>query len=424
MRSAEHGFCSWAATSVAARRSALRRIADTTDQAASDLAFVLTREQGKPLRAARFEVQQVSRWFRHFAEMPLPVEVAQDDAIGYAEVVRRPLGVVAAITPWNFPLLLMAMKVAPALLAGNAVVLKPSPYTPLSTLAFGRLAAPHLPAGVLNVVSGGNELGAWMTAHPVVRKVSFTGSVPTGKAVAMAAAADLKRCTLELGGNDAAIVLADADPRQVLPGLFWGAFTNNGQVCAGIKRLYVPDRLHDDLLGLLAEKARAVRVGDGMEEGVQLGPVNNLPQLQRIGQLVDEAIASGARVAAGGAAIAGDGYFFQPTVLHDLGEGCRLVDEEQFGPVLPVLRYSDLDEAIARANATRYGLSGSVWGRNADRAEQIARRLHCGTIYVNTHLVSTPSLPFGGWQWSGLGVENGARGLDEFCQLQVTYRPH
>jgi len=302
------------------------------------------------------------------------------------------------------------------------VVLKPSPFTPLATLKMGELLASQLPPGVVNVVSGGDELGAWMTSHPTVRKISFTGSVATGRAIAAAAAPDLKRITLELGGNDAAIVLDDADPAVIARDMFWGAFINCGQICAGIKRVYVPDALHDDLVEALAERARKVRVGEGTRKGVQIGPINNRPQYERIKELVNDSLAAGGRAVAGGKPMDGDGYFFEPTILTGVSDGMRIVDEEQFGPALPIIPYRDLDDAIERANATQYGLCGSVWGSNLDRATEVSSRLECGTAYINAHLAIAPHLPFGGTKWSGIGVENGHWGLDEFTNLQVLYR--
>lgn len=405
-----------------ARRSALHAAASVTLAHQDELAAILCAEQGKPLKAAAFEVAETARWLSTSAELEMPRAVVQDNARGYAEVVHRPLGVVAAITPWNFPLLLAGWKLGPALLAGNTVVLKPSPFTPLSTLRLGELLASVLPPGVVNVVSGGDELGAWMTGHPAVRKISFTGSVPTGKAVAAAAAPDLKRVTLELGGNDAAIVLDDADPAAIERGLFWGAFINNGQICAGIKRIYVPEKLHDDVVEALAERARKVRVGPGTEDGVQLGPIQNQPQFDRVRGLVADALGRGARAAAGGRPMDRDGYFFEPTILTGATEGTAIVDEEQFGPAVPVLAYRDLDDAVRRANNTHYGLSGSVWSPDAERAAAVAARLDCGTAFVNDHLTLEPHIPFGGAKWSGLGVENGPWGLAEFTALQVIYR--
>jgi acyl-CoA reductase-like NAD-dependent aldehyde dehydrogenase len=421
MAAARSAASSWSADEDA-RRSALRAAAQALLDARDRMAPVLSAEQGKPLKAAAYEITEAARWLSYSADLPLARTVLQDDETGYAELVHRPLGVVAAITPWNFPILLAGWKLGPALLAGNTVVLKPSPFTPLSTLLIGDALAPVLPPGVLNVVSGGDELGAWMTGHPAVRKISFTGSVPTGKAVAAAAAPDLKRFTLELGGNDAAIVLDDADPAAVERGLFWGAFINNGQICAGIKRIYVPEKLHDDLVDALAQRASKVRVGPGTEQGVQLGPIQNRPQFDRVSDLVGDALAHGARAATGGKPMDRDGYFFEPTILTGVAEGTRIVDEEQFGPAVPVIAYRDLDDAVARANNTNYGLSGSVWSPDTDRAAAVAARLDCGTAFVNDHLTLQPYLPFGGAKWSGMGVENGPWGLHEFTALQVLYR--
>ncbi len=405
-----------------ARRAALLAAADALMASVNDIAPILTAEQGKPLGEAAMEVFGAAIWFQYYANLELPREIIQDDDNAFAEVVRRPLGVVAAITPWNFPLILASWKIAPALLAGNTMVLKPSPYTPLATLKIGEVLRGVLPDGVLNVVSGGDGLGAAMTEHPVPRKVSFTGSVATGKKVAASAAPDLKRVTLELGGNDPAIVLDDADPTTVAAEIFKGAFANNGQVCSAIKRVYVPEALHDQVVDALAEHARAAKVGPGTEDGVELGPINNRPQYERVSMLVADALDHGATAAAGGKPMDGDGYFFEPTILTGLSDGTRIVDEEQFGPALPVIAYRDLDDAVDRANATNFGLSGSVWGADADRAAEVASRLECGTSWVNTHLSLAPHQPFGGAKWSGLGVENGPWGLYGFTELKVEYR--
>ncbi|TDD93651.1 aldehyde dehydrogenase family protein [Actinomadura rubrisoli] len=406
----------------AARREALLAAADLLFARSEEIGRILTLEQGKPLTDATMEVVGAGVWLKYFAGLELPGEVIRDDADARVEVVRRPMGVVAAITPWNYPLLLAVWKLAPALLAGNTVVLKPSPFTPLSSLKLGEVLRGVLPPGVLNVVTGGDRLGAWMTAHEVPRKISFTGSVATGKRVAAAAAPDLKRVTLELGGNDPAILLDDVDPGAVAARLFGGAFQNNGQVCSAIKRVYAPEALYGDVVDALAEQARAARVGDGMREDVQYGPINNRPQYERVGELVAEAVAGGARAAAGGGPIDRPGYFFEPTILADVADGARIVDEEQFGPALPVIKYTDLDEALARANGTHFGLSGSVWGTDADRAAEVAAELECGTAWVNTHLALSPSQPFGGIKWSGVGVENGTWGLYGFTEIQVIHR--
>ena len=402
-----------------ARRRALRACAARLRDALAELAPLLTREQGKPLARAREEILGCVAWFEYTAAQEIPVEVLRDDAQGRIELRHLPLGVVAAITPWNYPLLLAVWKVAPALRAGNTVVLKPSPFTPLATLRMGELLREVLPPGVLNVVSGGDELGAWMTSHPLPRKIAFTGSVATGIRVATAAAADLKRVTLELGGNDAAIVLPDVEPRRVAGELFWGAFANSGQVCSAIKRLFVHESRYEETVEALAELARGVRMGPGLDPDVELGPVNNRPQLERVEALVEEARAAGARIACGGRRREGEGWFYEPTVVAEATEGMRLVDEEQFGPALPVLRYRDPEEALARANGTPYGLSGSVWSADPDRAAALAAGLACGTVWVNQHLVILPFTPFGGHKHSGLGVENGLPGLLGFTESQT-----
>lgn len=419
--SASKAFGDWR-TDEGERRAALLSAAEALEAAAGEIAPILTAEQGKPIGEATIEVYGAAVWMKYYAGLELPREVIQDDDAAVAEVVRRPLGVVAAITPWNFPLVLAAWKIAPALLAGNTLVLKPSPYTPLATLKAGEVLRGVLPDGVLNVVTGGDQLGAQMTAHPVPRKISFTGSVETGKKVAASAAPDLKRVTLELGGNDPAIVLDDVDPAAVATQLFKGAFANNGQVCSAIKRVYVPERLYDDVVEALADQARSAKVGDGAEEGTELGPINNRPQFDRVQMLVADAVASGASAVTGGKARDGDGYFFEPTILAGLSDGTRIVDEEQFGPALPVISYRDVDDVVERANATHFGLSGSVWGTDAERAAQVAGRLECGTSWVNAHLALAPHQPFGGAKWSGLGVENGPWGLYGFTELQVQYR--
>ncbi|WP_431907466.1 aldehyde dehydrogenase family protein [Nonomuraea jabiensis] len=399
------------------RRDLLNEAARALEAAAGRLAPILTAEQGKPLKDARREIATAVTWLRYYAGLDVPREVSPD---GSAEVIRRPLGVVAAITPWNFPIALAMWKIAPALRAGNTMVLKPSPYTPLTTLAMGEMLAPILPPGVLNVISGRDPLGALMTAHPAPRKISFTGSTATGKRVAAAAAEDLKRVTLELGGNDPAIILDDANPGQIADSLFWSAFANNGQICLAVKRVYAPERLYDDLVEALAVRARSVRVDAGTADGAQLGPINNRPQYERVAGLVGDALRHGAVAAAGGRPIDRPGYFYQPTVLSGATDGTRIVDEEQFGPALPVIAYRDLDQAVERANGTDYGLTASVWSPDLDRAARVAAELDCGQVSINAHGRGVrPDLPFGGHKRSGLGVENGLWGLYGHTDLQV-----
>jgi acyl-CoA reductase-like NAD-dependent aldehyde dehydrogenase len=407
-----------------ARRSCLARVADVIETGMADLAPILVAEQGKPLLDANVELFTAVAWLRYFAGLETPAEVFEDEMTGRAEVIYRPLGVVAAITPWNFPLALAVWKIAPALRAGNTVVVKPSPYTPLTTLALGELLQKELPPGVLNVVSGRDPLGAQMCGHPAVRKISFTGSTATGKRVAAAAANDLKRLTLELGGNDPAIVLDDADPQVIADALFWAGFANNGQTCLAVKRVYVADKLYADVVEALTEQARTARVGDGFTEGVRLGPINNKPQFDRVSGLVSEAVANGARVTAGGKQLAGPGYFYAPTILADISDGAKIVDEEQFGPALPVIPFSDEEDAVRRANATNYGLTASVWSSDTQRAYELAGTLDCGQVSINCHGGGArPDLPFGGHKWSGIGVENGIWGFREFTETQVLTVP-
>ena len=418
MQAAATAFRTWRLDE-AVRRALLGACAEAINAHADELARVLTQEQGKPLAKAAAEIAGAAKWFTYTARLEIPVEVALDNDRVRVEVRRRPYGVVAAITPWNYPVSLAVWKIAPALLAGNTIVLKPSPFTPLATLRLGEILRDVLPSGVLNVVSGGDALGAWMTSHPAVRKISFTGSVATGKLVAAAAAPDLKRITLELGGNDPAIVLPDVDVARTAKRLFWGAFENCGQVCSAIKRVYVPESLYESMVAQLADMARGVKVGNGLDEDSQLGPINNRPQFERVQELVEDARQAGARLVTGGQCLGEGGYFYAPTIVADLQDGVRLVDEEQFGPVLPVVPYTELDDAIERANATHFGLSGSVWSSDTARAEEVARRLECGTAWVNQHLNVLPHAPFGGAKWSGIGVENGPWGLLGFTEIQT-----
>lgn len=423
VRAADTAFDTWQHDDTA-RRAALHAAADAVDASAPEIAAILTAEQGKPLTDASVELVLASAWLRYYADLELAPETVRDDENGYAEVHRRPLGVVAAITPWNFPLTLAAWKIAPALRAGNTLVIKPSPYTPLSTLAVGALLRDVLPAGVLNVITGPDPLGATLTAHPLVRKISFTGSTATGKKVAAAAADDLKRLTLELGGNDPAIILPDAPVEQVAPTLFWSAFMNNGQVCFAAKRVYVHESRHDELVDAFAAIARDVKVDAGTVEGAQLGPVNNRAQFERVSGLVTDAVARGAGIAAGGRAIDRPGYFFEPTILTGVSDGVAIVDEEQFGPALPVIAYRDVDDAVARANRTAYGLTASVWSADPDHAAKVAARIDAGQVSINIHGGAVgPDLPFGGHKHSGLGVENGYWGLHGFTETQVISGP-
>jgi acyl-CoA reductase-like NAD-dependent aldehyde dehydrogenase len=415
---AKAAFPAWAATPIAERKKALTAIADVIQANAAELARLLTQEQGKPIGDATGEVYGAAAFFRYFTSLDLPVKVLDDSPTRLVEQRRRPLGVIGAMVPWNFPLILMAFKVPAALLAGNTMVLKPAPTTPLSTLRIGALIKDLLPPGVLNIIADNGELGAEMTRHPDIRKISFTGSTETGKKVMAGAAEALKRITLELGGNDAGIVLGDNDPKTVAPKLFAGAFQNSGQVCIAMKRVYVHDSIYDAVCEELAILADAAVIGDGLEQGTQLGPLQNKMQYDRVMELIADARKTG-KVIAGGEAPGRKGYFIRPTIVRDITDGSRLVDEEQFGPVLPVIRFDDAGDAVDRANASPYGLGGSIWSTNLEAAHALAQRMDSGTVWINKHAELAPNIPFGGAKMSGIGTELGEEGLAEFTQLHV-----
>ncbi|MET7296242.1 aldehyde dehydrogenase family protein [Streptomyces griseoloalbus] len=407
----------------AARTTALRAAAGAVEAAADDLARLLTREQGKPLAESHAEIVRTAARLRYFADLAPRTRQITDGRPVHSEIRWRPLGPVAAIVPWNFPLQLAAAKFAPALAAGNTVVLKPSPFTPLATRLLGTVLATVLPEDVLTVVTGREPLGARLASHPGIRHVTFTGSVPTGRAVAHAAAASLARATLELGGNDAAVLLDDVEVDRIADRLFWAAFRNCGQVCMAVKRVYAPARLHAQVVEALAERARTVAVGPGLDPDTRLGPVNNATQLARIEQITQRALGDGARAAAGGHRLDGPGYFFAPTILTDVPPDSSMVTEEQFGPVLPVLPYRSLDEAVDAANGTGFGLGGSVWSTDLDRAEAVAGRLECGTAWINHHAELSLAQPFAGVKDSGVGVAGGPWGLYGNLRPFVVHRP-
>ena len=415
---AKAAFPAWAATDIEARRKIIGQIADLIDATASELARTLTQEQGKPLAEAAAEVGGMGAFFRYFATLDLSMKVIEDSDARRVELHRKPLGVVGAIIPWNYPLLLLAFKLPPALLAGNTIVVKPAPTTPLSTLQFAALIKDLLPPGVVNFVTDANDLGDTLTAHPDVAKISFTGSTATGRKVMSSASNTLKRVTLELGGNDAGIVLDDVDPAAVAPAIFEGAFQNSGQVCLALKRLYVHESVYDRMCDELAKIADATIVDDGLKQGTKLGPLQNKMQYEKVKAFLADAQASG-KIVAGGDVPDRAGYFIRPTIVRDIAEGSRLVDEEQFGPVLPLIKFTDNDDAVRRANASTYGLGGSVWSSDKDRAYDLAAQMEAGTVWVNQHLQLMPNVPFGGAKSSGIGRELGEEGLAEFTQLQV-----
>lgn len=414
-------FKSWSAEPDNVKAEACGNISAAITEHAEELAHLLTLEQGKPLNGAgsRFELGGAAGWAGYTSTLSLPVKTIQDDDNARILQTRKPIGVVGSILPWNWPLMIGVWHVLPAIRSGNTVVMKPSPYTPLSTLRMAEIMNECLPPGVLNCVSGEDELGQWMTEHPDIQKIIFTGSIPTGKRVMSSSSATLKRLTLELGGNDAGIVLDDVDPATVAPGIIEGAFLNNGQTCAALKRLYVHESIHDELCEKLSEVANAVPMGDGLNEDNLQGPIQNKMQYDKVLGLYEDAKANGGKVLCGGKIPDEPGYFMPYTLMTNVTDGMRIVDEEQFGPLLPIIKYSDIDDVLEKANGLETGLGGSVWSSDIERASDIASKLECGTAWVNQHGPIAPNVPFGGVKCSGIGVEFAEEGLHEYTTIQV-----
>jgi len=416
---AGRAFEQWQHSSCEERRALLEAIAARIEQNAPELAEIIVREQGKPLALAHVEVGGAVAWTRATAALELPVELIEDRPGKRIELHRRPLGVVGSITPWNWPLMIAVWHIMPALRAGNAVVIKPSELTPLNTLRLVELIDEVAPPGLVNAVAGGGALGREISGHPGIQKIVFTGSTRTGQDIMRNAADTLKRLTLELGGNDAGIVLPGTDIGAIAEGVFGSAFLNMGQTCAALKRLYVHESQYEDMCRHLVAIAARQKVGNGLDEGTSFGPIQNRDQFERVCELVEDARAAGARILCGGEPLPGKGYFYPPTLVADIADGTRLVDEEQFGPVLPVIRYRDVDEAVRLANASTNGLGGSVWSGDPEAARAVANRLECGTVWINGHAEVLPHCPFGGCKMSGFGVEFGLEGLLEYTRPQL-----
>ena len=413
----------WSAKSLDDRRAIILQIADRLEANLGDLAVTLSAEQGKPIEGfaglgAMFELGGSLAWIRYTASLDLPIEVIQDNDEARIEVHRKPVGVVGSITPWNYPLLITCWHIIPGLLAGCTIVAKPSEYTPLTVLQAMHLISDLLPPGVVNVVTGSGDIGAGMSAHEGIDKIVFTGSTATGKRIMASAAGNLKRLTLELGGNDAAIVLPDTNVAEAAGKIFATAMINNGQTCAALKRLYVHEDIYDEMCDALAAIAGSVTTGPA-SESPDFGPIQNKMQFDKVCALADAARADGATFMTGGVPLDRAGYFFPVTIVKDIPEQSRLVQEEPFGPILPVIKYSDVEDALARANAVSVGLGGSVWSSDIPRAQALAARLECGTAWVNNHAMIQPDAPFGGVKQSGLGVEFGRYGLVEYTNIQT-----
>jgi acyl-CoA reductase-like NAD-dependent aldehyde dehydrogenase len=416
---ARAAFGAWRSRSFADRAELVKKMSQVLRTKQNELAELLTREQGKPLAQAVAEIDRGAAQSDGIVGIEIPVEVLVDDQERHIELRYRPLGVVGIITPWNAPVNLALGPLVSALYTGNTVVLKPSPYTPLATLKVAELLNEVFPPGVVNVLAGGDSLGAWITEHPGIDKISFTGSVATGKKVLASAAATLKRVTLELGGNDPAIIMGDVDPKAIAKKLFFASFVNSGQVCMAIKRLYVHESIYDELCAALVAEAKRTKIGNGLDPATDLGPLQNKMQYDKVVGIINDTKKSGATFLTGGEIPPGPGYFLPPTLVTNIDERSRLVQEEQFGPIVPILKFKDVEDAIRRANDTRYGLSGSVWTKDVKRGAEIAARLEVGTAWVNQHRTTSAFVPFGGAKESGLGRQYSSLGLKSFMEPEV-----
>tara|TARA_R110002110_G_scaffold303525_1_gene517612 strand:- start:32628 stop:34076 length:1449 start_codon:yes stop_codon:yes gene_type:complete len=414
---ARAAYPAWSSCGIATRRAALMKLADAIENHREELTLINSLECGVPVKVAR-SVDVATRYLRSVAAMDLPVEVLRENDTQRIELARASLGVVAAITPWNAPMTLAAAKIAAALLAGNTMVLKPSPFAPLATLRIGELAREIFPAGVLNIVSGGAESGEALTTHPQVDKISFTGSVGVGKHIMGAASHSLKRLTLELGGNDAAIVLADVDPKIAAPNIARIAFANCGQFCMAIKRLYVERDIADELTEALIAEMRSKRLGDALDAATDIGPVQNIQQYERLQQLLQQTRDSGAQLVPL-ADVPAQGYFIAPTIVTGVDDRHTVVAQEQFGPILPIIPVDSAEQGLQLANAGRFGLGGSIWSTDVERASALARRLEVGTAWVNQHGMLDAEIPMNGVKDSGIGVEYGVEGLKGYTAPRV-----
>lgn len=417
---ARRAFKTWSKTPIDERRAVINKMADAIAEHHDELYRLLTAEQGKPHFQAEGEMHAAPAIMKAQASLNLDETINEDSAERLSRTRRVPVGVVAGIVPWNFPVLMAVQKVAPALLSGCTIVLKPSPFTPLTTLRIAELWKDIAPAGTVNVITGEDSLGPLMTSHPDIDKITFTGSTATGKRIMEGASKDLKRITLELGGNDASIVLPDADVSKVAEQLFWSSFTNAGQICVAAKRIYIHEDIYDELSQAIADYAKTVVVGDGAQQGTGVGPIQNKKQFDRVCELIQDAKDHGYKFLVGGNVDpSGSGYYVPITILDNPPEDARIVAEEQFGPVMPLMKFSTTEEVIQRANASDYGLAGAVWTADPAKGVEVAEQLETGTVWVNEFLHLSPFAPFGGHKQSGFGAEYGVEGLKEFTYTQV-----
>ncbi|HAW37197.1 MAG TPA: aldehyde dehydrogenase, partial [Erythrobacter sp.] len=417
---ARRAFTQWKKTTAEERQQVVQGIAAAIKENADELYRLLTSEQGKPHAQAQQEIYGAAGLAAAQSTLTLDDVINQDDDTRLSRTRRVPVGVVGGIVPWNFPIMMAIQKIVPALVAGCTIVLKPSPFTPLTTLRVAELIKDVVPAGTVNIITGEDTLGPLITEHPDIDKITFTGSTATGKKIMEGASGDLKRITLELGGNDASIVLPDADVQKVAEQLFWSSFSNAGQVCIAAKRIYIHEYIYDDLSKAIADYAKTVVVGDGSQQGTGVGPIQNKKQYERVLDLIQDAKDNGYKFLTGGDKDpSGTGYYVPITILDNPPEDARIVAEEQFGPVMPLMKFASVDEVIERANNSEYGLAGAVWTKDTDKGVEIAEQLETGTVWINEFMQLSPFAPFGGHKQSGFGAEYGIDGLKEFTYPQV-----
>ncbi|WP_300687239.1 aldehyde dehydrogenase family protein [Chryseobacterium sp.] len=403
----------WSARPDEERKEILLKVAEALQNNSKHLAEWITREQGKPLSGpgANFEMQACVGWTQVPASLDLPEEIVFEDETRKDILYRNPIGVVAAIAPWNWPLMIAIWQIIPSLRMGNAVIIKPSEYTTFCSLEMIRVINTVLPEDLLQVVTGRGEVGGYLTSHPEIGKIMFTGSIATGKKVIEASAKNMARLTLECGGNDAGIIVPGLDVAKHIENLFWGAFLNMGQTCACLKRLYVHQDDYEKVVNALAEYSSHIPMGNGADETSVLGPIQNKMQYDKIQDLILDSENIGADFLFKGQKPDLEGYFIPVTLVGNVDNGDRIVDEEQFGPVLPIIKYKTLEEAISKANDSENGLGASVWSDDLDQAQKVAAQLEAGTVWINQHGAINPFVPFGGAKKSGYGVEFGIEGL-------------